>query len=153
MKSALNSIVSSKRKSILAKAASSARLASQGAWAQNSWLHLHGGSQPGARSGADGVGRQCVGQPAWCGVVQQSKNESLYDARKANEPPGPQPLSGRWERARGRSEGIFGHFCLSQFGLSAAHEQVQPSLVLAAQLELYKNAQGSGAGLKAGRLR
>ena len=89
-------------------------------------------------------------QPGAVVVVQQSKNESLYDARKANEPPGPQPLSGRWERARGRSEGIFGHFCLSQFGLSAAHEQVQPSLVLAAQLELYKRARGSGAGLKAG---
>ena len=44
-------------------------------------------SPAGARRGADGVGRQCVGQPAWCGaVVQQSKNESLYDARKANEP-------------------------------------------------------------------
>ena len=145
MKSARNSIVSSKRKSILAKSASSARLASQGAWAQNSWLHLHGGSQPGARSGADGVGRQCVvGQPSQPGavfVVQQSKNESLYDARKANEPPGPQPLSGRWERARGTSEGIFGHFCLSQFGLSADHEQLQPSLVLAAQLELYKRAR------------
>ena len=87
-------------------------------------------SPAGARRGADGVGRQCVGQPSQPGavvVVQQSKNESLYDARKANEPPGPQPLSGRWERARGRSEGIFGHFCLSQFGLSAAHEQVQPS--------------------------
>ena len=79
-------------------------------------------------------------------VVQQSKNESLYDARKANEPPGPQPLSGRWERARGTSEGIFGHFCLSQFGLSAAHEQVQPSLVLAAQLELYKRAWGQVQG-------
>ena len=101
-------------------------------------------SPAGARSGADGVGRQCVGQPSQPGavfVVQQSKNESLYDARKANEPPGPQPLSGRWERARGRSEGIFGHFCLSQFGLSAAHQQVQPSLVLAAQLELYKRAR------------
>ena len=85
-------------------------------------------------------------------VVVQSKNESLYDARKANEPPGPQPLSGRWERARGRSEGIFGHFCLSQFGLSAAHEQLQPSLVLAAQLELYKRARGSGAGLKAAQM-
>ena len=89
-------------------------------------------------------------QPGAVFVVQQSKNESLYDARKANEPPGPQPLSGRWERARGTSEGIFGHFCLSQFGLSAAHEQLQPSLVLAAQLELYKRARGSGGGLKAG---
>ena len=150
MKSALNSIVSSKRKSILAKSASSARLASQGAWAQNSWLHLHGCEpQPGARSGADGVGRQCVGQPSQPGavfVVQQSKNESLYDARKANEPPGPQPLSGRWERARGRSEGIFGHFCLSQFGLSAAHEQVQPSFGTRRAVGIIQKSPGQAQG-------
>ena len=83
----------------------------------------------------------------WCSRV---KTKVCMTQGRRTSPSGPQPLSGRWERARGRSEGIFGHFCLSQFGLSAAHQQVQPSLVLAAQLELYKRARGSGAGLKAG---
>ena len=85
----------------------------------------------------------------WCSRV---KTKVCMTQGRRTSHAGPQPLSGRWERARGRSEGIFGHFCLSQFGLSAAHEQLQPSLVLAAQLELYKRARGSGAGLKAAQM-
>ena len=61
----------------------------------------------------------------WCS--SRVKTKVCMTQGRRTSPSGPQPLSGRWERARGRSEGIFGHFCLSQFGLSAAHEQVQPS--------------------------
>ena len=83
----------------------------------------------------------------WCSRV---KTKVCMTQGRRTSPSGPQPLSGRWERARGRSEGIFGHFCLSQFGLSAAHEQPSNLPWYSPRSWNYTKELGSGAGLKAG---